>query len=69
MEFIFLDVLVCWFWRVNYVSVSIIFVVICVLLGMVVSREEGTGVLPKRGVLFGLFVTVEEGLVNAADLN
>lgn len=52
----------------NYVGVSVVFVVICVLPGLVVSREEGSGMLPKRGVLFGLFVTVEEGLVNAADL-
>ena len=31
VEFIFLDVKVCWFWRVNCVGVSVIFVVICVL--------------------------------------
>jgi hypothetical protein len=53
VEFMFLDVLVRWFSRVNYVGVSVIFVVICFFfLRLVIPREEGSWVLPKRGVLF-----------------
>jgi len=34
----------------------------------VVSPEEGSGLIPKRIVLFRIFVTIEKVLVNAAGI-
>jgi hypothetical protein len=44
LEFMFVDVLVCWFERVNYVGVSVICVGFC-FLELVVSHEEGSWML------------------------
>jgi hypothetical protein len=54
LELIFLDVFV-FFWHVNYSDVFVTFLVNCILELMILPGE-GSSLLPKGSVLFGVFL-------------
>jgi hypothetical protein len=53
---------------VNYVEVCVILLVNCVI-GLVVSPEEGSSLLPKRSVVLSVFIAMERDVVNAGILH